>query len=167
MVKFLRANPDVHFISPYDHPDCYRLKLHHGRKSLKVFEGRHWRTAGSTCLTFLTKKETLEKTQTTFKTYSAGNHDCSLWLSLTKQSVFSLPKFLRGCISKDVPRTAPLIAKAWIHGWRQILFGRKWNLWVPIPAVATHLDAQGLSPAVDWMPLLTEQREVAGSAIDT
>jgi hypothetical protein len=167
MIRFLRANPDVHFISPYDHPDCYRLDLHHGRKSLKVFEGRHWRAAGSTCLTFLTTRETLEKTQTAFTSYSRGNHDCSLWLSLTKQSVFSVTKFLRGFVSKDVPPAAPFIAKAWIHGWRQILFGPKWNLWMPIPGIATHLDAAGLSPAVDWLPLITEQAEVVASAIHT
>ena len=47
---------------------------------------------------------------------------------------------------------AKMIAKAWLYGWPQILFGKRVKLWAPVPALATHLDVRALSPAVDWMP---------------
>ena len=66
LINFLLANKDVDFVSPYDHLDCYTMDLHREPKWLKVHGGRHWRTASSTCLTFLTKKKTLERTQAAF-----------------------------------------------------------------------------------------------------
>jgi hypothetical protein len=163
MLKFLQANPDVHFISPYDHLDCYKLDMHRGPKSLRVFEGRHWRTAASTCLTFLTRKESLRRVHHVMQTYSQSNHDCSMWLSLSKEPVFSAPKFLKCLASADPRGQASLIAKAWLHGWRQILFGKKWNIWIPIPGIATHLDANALSPGVDWVFLIKQETEILNS----
>jgi hypothetical protein len=62
MTDFIRAYPDVDFISPYDHLDCYTLELHHRPKWLRVFDNHHWRTAASTCLAFLTTRQTLRQT---------------------------------------------------------------------------------------------------------
>lgn len=159
LLRFLNANTDVHFVSPYDHPDSFRLELHRHPTSIAVFERRYWSTTGSTCLTFLTKRLTLKITQHVFRTYCRGNHDCSLWLSMSKQSVFSLSKFLRCAVSKDQRAQARILAKAWIYGWRQILFGRKWNLWMPIPGIATHLDASAIPPSVDWLSEMLQKIE--------
>ena len=68
MVEFLRAHGDVDFVSPYDHPDCYALEIHRHPKWIRVHAGHHWRTAASTCLTFLTRKETLQRKQRAFLT---------------------------------------------------------------------------------------------------
>jgi hypothetical protein len=163
MIKFIQANHDVHFISPYDHLDCYNLDLHRGPKSLRIFDDRHWRTAASTCLTFLTNRQTLRGARYALQTYSHSNHDCSMWLSLSKESVFSASKLVKCLLSKDPRGQASLMAKAWLHGWRQILFGRKWNIWIPIPAMATHLDANALSPAVDWTSLIKQKTEILNS----
>jgi hypothetical protein len=159
LLRFLDANMDVHFVSPYDHPDCFRLELHRHPTSLAMFERRYWSTAGSACLTFLTKREILKRTQHVFRTYSQGNHDCSLWLSLSKQSVFSPSTFWRYVISRRELGQARIMAKAWFQGWKQILFGRKWNLWMPIPGIATHLDAGGIPSSVDWLAEITKQVE--------
>jgi hypothetical protein len=163
MVKFIQANPDVHFVSPYDHLDCYNLNLHRGPKFLRIFQARHWRTAASTCLTFLTTTQMLRSARYALQTYSETNHDCSMWLSLSKESVFSASTFVRCLLSKDPRGQASLMAKAWLHGWKQLLFGGKRNIWIPIPAIATHLDANALSPAVDWMSLIKQQAEVIRS----
>jgi hypothetical protein len=32
-------------------------------------------------------------------------------------------------------------------------------LWVPVPAIATHLDARALSPNFDWHALMNEEAE--------
>ena len=157
MLDFLSANADVHFVSPYDHLDCYALELHKGPKWLKVHGSRHWRTAASTCLTFLTRRETLVKYQTVFRTYVRGNDDCAMWLALTKHRVFNplagARYFFRGLFYWKI------LVKAWLYGWRQILLGRRRKLWVPIPAIATHLDVKALSPSVDWLALMEQGTE--------
>ena len=152
MLEFLRAHEDVHFVTPYDHLDCYTLRIHRHAKLLRVEGQHHWRTAASTCLTFLTRKQTLQKKCQVFHTYCAGNFDCSLWLSLTKQSIFNPIQFL-GFAFRDL-LFAKIITKAWLFGWRQILFGKTMRLWAPVPGIATHLDHQALSPTLDWNALM-------------
>src|SRR6266849_3107976 len=156
MVNFLLQHEDVDFLSPYDHLDCYTMDLHRQPKWLKVYGGLHWRTAASTCLTFLTKRETLRKTQTVFRNYKRRSFDCSLWLSLTKRRVFNPVFFCRHVVRE--PHFCKVIAKSWVYCWRQILFGRKWRLWIPIPGIATHLDSNAPSPNVDWRALMEAER---------
>ena len=157
MVDFLLRHQDVHFVSPYDHLDCYTMDLHRQPKWLKVHGGRHWRTAASTCLTFLTTRDTLRKTQAVFRNYKRRSFDCSLWLSLTKRRLFNPVFFCRHVVRE--PHFCKIIAKSWVYCWRQILFGRKWRLWIPIPGIATHLDSNALSPNVDWRALMEAERQ--------
>jgi hypothetical protein len=156
MIDFLLEDKDVDFVSPYDHLDCYRMDLHRQPKWLKVYGGKHWRTAASTCLTFLTTRETLMKTQTVFRNYKRRSFDCSLWLSLTKRRVFNPVFFTRQLIQQ--PFFYKIVLKSWLYCWRQILFGKKWALWVPIPGIATHLDGDALSPNVDWCALMEQPK---------
>ena len=156
MVEFLLAHEDVHFVSPYDHRDCYVRDLHKQPKWLKVYGGKHWRTAASTCLTFLTTRNTLKKTATVFANYERRQSlDCSMWLSLTKQRVFDPIFFARHLFRERVSSKAVL--KSWLYCWWQIVFGKRRNLWVPIPAIATHLDSNALSPNINWHELLVDQ----------
>jgi hypothetical protein len=157
MVDFLLSQPDVHFVSPYDHLDCYTKALHERPKWINVFGGRHWRTAASTCLTFLTTRQTLRETEGVFRSYRRRNFDCSLWLSLTKARVFNPVFFARQLVQH--PFFCKIILKSWLYCWRQILFGRKWKLWIPIPAFATHLDSSALSPNVNWNELMIQKTE--------
>lgn len=159
MLDFLRAHKDVHFVTPYDHLDCYTFKIHHHPKWIRVYGGHHWRTAASTCLTFLTRKETLRQKKMIFKSYSWRNRDCSLWLSLTKQSLFDPVQFLQFVLGEQ--HFAKIIAKAWLYGWPQILFGKQMKLWTPIPGIATHLDSQALSPTVDWLTMMKQEAEAS------
>jgi hypothetical protein len=152
MIDFLRTSKDVHFVSPYDHLDCYTCELHNFPKWIRVHDHHHWRTAASTCLTFLTRKSTLQKTQLVFRTYAWRNHDCSLWLSLTKHALFNPFEFMRHAVR--APLFAKMVAKSWLYGWPQILFGTRMKLWVPVPALATHLDSKALSPAFDWAAIM-------------
>jgi len=152
MINFLLEHEDVDFVSPYDHPDCYKLDLHKQPKWLKVHGGRHWRTAASTCLSFLTKQQTLKKVEPVFHSYERRNFDCSLWLSLTKHRVFNPWFFALQLI--QAPFVCKIILKSWVYCWRQILFGRKRRLWIPVPGIATHLDSKALSPNVDWRALM-------------
>jgi hypothetical protein len=163
LLDFLLEHEDVHFVSPYDHLDCYTLDLHHQPKWLRVQGGKHWRTAASTCLTFLTRRETLRKTAAVFRNYKRRSLDCSMWLSLTKNRVFNPFFFGRHLFREQF--FSKIVLKSWLYFWRQILFGKRWTLWVPIPGVATHLDTHALSPNVDWRVLLESGKSQSAKAV--
>jgi hypothetical protein len=152
MTEFMRASADVDFVSPFDHLDCYTLELHRRPTWLRVFQNHHWRTAASTCLTFLTRRSTLRETEWIFRSYARRNYDCSLWLSLTKENVFRPWDLMRWSVRQ--PLLVKIIAKAWLYGAPQILFGKRRKLWTPVPAIATHLDFNALSPTIDWAALM-------------
>jgi hypothetical protein len=157
MIDFLLAHEEAHFISPYDHLDEYTMALHRNRKWVKADCNKHWRTAASTCMTFLTRRSTLRKTERVFRGYKRRSLDCSMWLSLTKRRVFDIP-FFCACLFRE-PLSCKIMLKSWLYFWRQILFGKKWTLWVPLPAVATHLDIHALSPTVDWPKLMEQESD--------
>jgi Glycosyl transferase family 2 len=152
MVKFLCDRQDADFATPYDHLDCYLLELHRERKWLTVFEGHHWRTAASTCLTFLARKSTLAHYESVFRTYTRRNDDCALWLSLTKRRVFDPFALLKFFARREFYRKS--LVKAWLFCWPQILFGKRAMLWVPVPGIATHWCAGHFSPGFDWLSLM-------------
>lgn len=152
MTDLIQAFDDVHFVTPHDHPDYYDLELHSGASLIRVFGNRHWRTAASTCLTFLCTRRILSKTGHIFRTYALRNFDSSLWLSLTKKSVLRPLDVCRWLAER--PFLAKVVAKSWIYGGPQIVFGKRYRLWAPIPGVATHLDANRLGPARNWKSLL-------------
>lgn len=155
MISFLHSHHDVDFVSPYDHPDCYTLELHRQPKCLRVSDNRHWRTANSTCLTFLTTREILRQTESTFRTYAKNNFDASVWLSLTKQAIWNPLQFARYLATNRW--LAKITLKTWFYGWRQILFGHRRRLWVPVPGIATHLDVNALSPGIPWKSMIESQ----------
>ena len=163
MTDFLMANNDADFVTPYDHMDCYRLNLHDRPKWLRVAGNHHWRTAASTCLTFLTRRNTLAETQAVFRSYARGNSDASLWLSLTKESVWDPFRLARYAANNHW--LAKIMLKAWLYNWNQILFGRRRKLWVPIPGVATHMDANALSPTIDWRNQMQSQPESSRASL--
>lgn len=160
MLDFMSSHEDVDFISPYDHLDCYTRIIHNRPKWVRVHARHHWRTAASTCLTFLTTREILRAKAKIFKTYCRRNSDCSLWLSLTKHSLFDPTRFAQ--IAVREPLFARIIVKAWLYGWFQILFGDRRKLWTPVPGIATHLDKAALSPSVNWPAIMNELGERTG-----
>ncbi len=155
MLNFLRDCPDADFVSPYDHPDYYSLPLHSGPQLNREYRDRHWRTAASTCWTFLTTKETLARTRKVLQAYPSGSLDVSVWLSLTKQAVFS-PGIIRRCFQERI-KMGGFVALSWLYGWPQILAGKRRKLWIPTPSIATHMDQRFLAPGVDWNSLFQSE----------
>ena len=156
MLSFLSQH-SADFISPYDHLDCYTLPLHRGPKLVQVSASHHWRTAYSTCLTFLCGQETLARYEEVFRSYSRGNFDCSLWLSITKHRVLN-PFAFAGYVARQ-QFYCKILLKAWLYGWQQIVIGPRARLWMPLPAMATHLNGQALSPTIDWARLMVQSYE--------
>ncbi|KXB97006.1 MAG: hypothetical protein AA908_09155 [Chlorobi bacterium NICIL-2] len=144
LLTFAEQHRDAHFLAPYDYPDYYQMPLHRGCLQMRYAAGYHWRSAGTACLTFLTRRSILRRTHTLWRTYAKGNFDASMWMALTKHAVFHPLRTVRSSIE------AAIMAKAWYYGWRRILFGKRWMLWVPIPSMATHLERTTLAPGVDW-----------------
>jgi hypothetical protein len=148
MLNFLRDTSGADFVSPYDHPDYYRLALHAGSQEVCELGDRRWHTAASTCLTFLTTKQTLAQTRRVFETYAHGNPDVCLWLSLTKQALFD-PRLIWRSFREGLTHGG-FLAVSWLYGWPQILAGRRRKLWVPTPSIATHTEEKFLAPGVNW-----------------
>ena len=153
MIQLMKKNKEVDFISPYDHPGYYTMYIHQYDSSIKCFDDRHWRTVATTCLTFLTTKTKLKKTKKVFKTYTKGNMDVGIWLSLTKRQVFNPSTFFKQLLGKNNTEQFEkyIIVSSWYFCWWQILFGKRWKLWVPIPSIATHMEINYLAPTFDWL----------------
>jgi hypothetical protein len=158
LTSFIQSSDAIHFVSPHDHPDYYDLDLHAGQNRITFFGHCHWRTAASTCLTFLTTRHTLRKTRRLFRSYGFRNFDSSLWLSLTKRGVFRPLAFCRWIFHERF--LAKVLLKTWLFGGLQILFGKRYTLWVPMPGIATHLDVTRLGPAVDWLSLMRDTESI-------
>lgn len=156
LVAFARANPAC-FITPYDHTYYYQYNLYQKEIEIKIFQEHHFRTAFSTCLTFLTSRQTLLQTEAVFQSYCRGNHDASVWFALTKPSVlYSIKLILHPVVNR---LWLSIVLKAWRYSFFQIALGKHWRLWVPIPAVATHLDKPYVAPGVDWKAKIAELLE--------
>jgi hypothetical protein len=145
MIDFLNENVDVDFITPYDHLDYYKQNIHKIKMDTKSYKGRQWKTASSTCLTFLTTKTTLHETKNTFLTYQKGNTDLGLWLSLTKCSL--TPKILIKSLNLF---TIKSLYKTFLLTHAQIRYGKTWKLWVPMPTIATHMEEKFISPTINF-----------------
>jgi hypothetical protein len=144
LLRLLDKGKEVDFISALDHPDDYCLDFHRFPKWIQVFEGTHWRSAASTCLTFLTKKKTLTRFSQIFRSYERDNYDTSLWMSVTKHRLFNVfsPMVYN---PDDKFFNLRALVKAWRYGFGQNLLGARARLWVPMPSLALHLDSSSFT----------------------
>ena len=151
-VNFIRNNPTVDFLSIYDSLDYYKMNFHNYNSNYKFHKKIKWKTVSCTTLSFMTTKSNLRKSKWVFDTYSKNrNYDSSLWISLTKMNFFSISSILNFILNKD--RDLIRFIKAWIYCWKQIIFGTKYNLWVPEPSLGIHLEDGGITPEFDYIKL--------------
>jgi hypothetical protein len=148
MLEFMNSRSDVHYISPFDHLDYYTLDFHKYKKALTFFNERHWQTAATTCMTFMTKKSILKQDYSVFCSYTKKNYDTSLWMSLTKYNIFN-PIFYTKTVLNE-RQFLKIIIKCWYHNCIKILFGKKRFLWTPIPSLSTHMDSLCMAPIINW-----------------
>jgi hypothetical protein len=149
MLDLLKHHPDVDFCTAYDHPDYYNFAFHLHKTRIKVEGGQVWKTQNGTTGTVLARTPIIRETGAVLKSIARKtNTDAGIWLSLTKEHVFNPVTLL----------TQPFISKfrgwslvcAWLYNWRQLLFGRRYTVWVSVPALATHMVGSLLAPHVDW-----------------
>jgi len=155
-VNFLKHNPDAHFVSPYDHPDIYTTELHKLPRETRVVDGKNWNSCFSTTHTFLTRRDTLRECKWVFLApYGRVSPDLAKWMALTKRRVFNPIAFARWAVTCRF--WAGSIFLAWYYCWRQILFGKKYTLWVPHPSIANHMVAGMEAPGIDWQKEFDER----------
>jgi hypothetical protein len=158
----MRGNRDVDFVSPYDHPDSYFTSSRHERHLVRPFGDGYWRTASSTCLTFLASRQNLLQTESIFRSFSSGNMDCPIWLALTQKAGLANPKIHWSNVLR-----IKLWVMTWMWGWRKLLFSKSYRLWVPIPTLATHMEAGCLSPLVDWRSAISNDESAIATRLDS
>ncbi|MBL7714591.1 MAG: hypothetical protein JNL01_03930 [Bdellovibrionales bacterium] len=158
MVRWAQSQPDVEYVTPYDHPDLYSLSLHRNPSFVRS-SGKHsgpalgfvWKTVATTCLTFLARTSALKRDQESFLTYCRGNPDAGMWLVITHVGVFRFLRILKFLFTQWDFFT--FYARAWQMGWKRFLSRSGAKLWSPVPTVATHLESTGLAPGAmggDW-----------------
>ena len=150
-VNFLRHHTEADFLTLYDHADFHTKFIHRIHSCQYVDGDRTWRGVTSTCLTFMARRSALVETADVFKSYARRNSDVGLWMALTKYRVLNPWSFVRSLA--DGSFVSASHALAWWHTWRQILFGKRRLLVAPIPSLATHMEAGGLAPGVNWEKL--------------
>lgn len=152
-VDFMRQNPGADFVSVYDHLDMHTTDLHKLRSKTREFGGKQWKTCVSTTDTFMTTRTVLTELRAFWlklkQAFPNGHSpDLAMWMALTKKRVFNPFKFIRWLIER--PFWSASILYAWYYCWRQVLFGRRYTLWVPHPSIATHMVAGLEAPGIDW-----------------
>ncbi len=153
VVGLLRKYPEVDFVTPYYHRDYETLGIHQLQKKVIQHAGREWKMVKSTTGTFATRRTALRETHWVFRTLLqkvlfAEQTDLGVWLAVTKFDVFNPISWITWPLTNRF--AAWSLFTAWWTCWRQILFGRKYTLYVAIPSLCTHL-ADGLTPlGYDW-----------------
>lgn len=143
----LMSRDGVDFISPIDHPDRYDDSVSEpGKTRISVSAHCHWRECGTSCLTFMTRPETVRRCRDVMMCYVRGEQDSVMWLGMTKWGMFSpvviarsFCAFLRRMAGRKVwfGKFIPLMAW-WRHNVR-LIAPIRYHLWSPLPSLAFHL----------------------------
>ncbi len=148
MVELMKCRSDVDFVSCYLHTDTFTHPIHQHKKRNIQAVGHNWMSDSSTCLTFLTSKEILQETKDVLLTYSKGNNDCAMWLVLTKTFILNPFTYLRFFFTHK--ESFSILKMAVKYSFRYFISGRRYHLWIPVPAIGTHLEKDLVSPDIDW-----------------
>ena len=153
------------FVSLFDHAVTYKWAFMRYKKHFILTKNRIWKTESSTCLTFMTTKKVLRQTRKIFDFYVKWCRDYPMWICLTKINTLrffdidwnyklGLPLWkkpsLMQRILKNFPRQYIYVFMAWFYGWKQILFWKKYKLYVPTPSISTHLESTDIAPIINW-----------------
>ncbi|OHD64860.1 MAG: hypothetical protein A2096_07930 [Spirochaetes bacterium GWF1_41_5] len=148
MTGFLRQSGG--FITPYDHPDYYNLPYHNFSKKQVHYRNYRMTEQATSCLTFMTGINTLRRTKHALCSYVKGNSDYSMWPIITRHRLFALKKYRMFSLN------------AWRYGLFDILLGKKYFLYAPQPALATHMESTLLSPGQNWLKMFRIKSENLG-----
>ena len=177
----------VDFITTYNHLDYYTMQLYNINREYIFTDNMAWGRVGATTCSFVTTKNILEQTYKFFKTYrlNGSGSDIHIFLRLTKTKMRSLFYFIYlvlvssrigikilkkiekylinftdlKFINYDPRPSRKKFLDSWTKagGWKQIIFGKKYNLYSPTFPFSTHLSSQYISPNFDWDRAMIEK----------
>jgi len=151
MVDLIKNNDKVDFASCYLHKATFTHPIHNHIKNTIEFDGNLWLNESSTCLTFITKKQTLKSSKDILMTYAKGNNDCAMWLVLTRTFIYNPLKYIQFYFThKDSYNILKVAVK---YSFKYFFSFRKYNLFISIPAIGTHLEKEFVSPGVNWIEI--------------
>jgi hypothetical protein len=168
IVGLLRDHPEVDFLTPYHHRDYDTVSMHQLKSQTLQYGGVTWKTVKTTTGTFATRRSILRPTKWVFdtllqKVLFSEQTDVGVWLALTKYDIFNPVKYVTWPFQNRY--FAWSLFTVWWTCWRQVLFGRRYNLWVSSPSLCTHL-AEGLTPlGYDWDKELQTRVEAAKKSL--
>lgn len=142
-------------VTPFDHPDIYRLKLHNHPKSVIFSSEHHWQEINSTCLTFFTSKNTLISISYVLKTYNKKNSDTAIFWILNKHCI--KPRtVINSVLSLFEGDSLPMktLIKSLYFGGLFLISNKKIFLYSPIPTFSTHLDSKDRAPIINWEEII-------------
>jgi hypothetical protein len=84
----------------------------------------------------------LREAEKTLKSYSKLS-DFALWLAITKLKRLDAPW--------------PTLKRMYKHNPLEMLAGRAFRLWSPMPSIATHMTSTDLAPGIDWNRLIEKK----------
>ena len=148
MAEFIRHSGAA-FVTPLDHPDRYNQRLEKPRPSaIRVSAHSHWRTVGTSCLTFMTSRDVLLRSHEALETYARGAMDGTMWLGITKEDVFNPAILFRAAIFFLFRVKAGFGAFMPLCAWKShgacLLTRPRFDLWAPMPTLAVHLSSTSL-----------------------
>lgn len=149
MLEFIRQD-GVDMISPIDHPDRYngKCEIPYPAK-VRTSPVRHWRSVGTTCLTFMARKDVLVRSADVMLSYSRCGEEGTMWLGLTKERVFDVPylivTLMKFLFRRPVPFGQIMPVCAWKQQGLKLLTHPRFTLWSPMPTLAVHLSTASLS----------------------
>jgi len=135
------------FVTPYNHPELESSNLHDYRVEIFDVDGRKWRTAASTTMTFMTTRKALEGSWDKFLSYTKLNYDASMWMAITKFNIRNPIKIVKDSI-KSIEQLKIYLKCFYFFPFAYL--GRKQKLASPLQSLATHLDNNGLPKEVNW-----------------
>lgn len=156
---------DVDLVSPLDHPDRYNKRFEDPHpESVRVTEHGHWRTADSTCLTFMARRKVLEISKDVMLSYSRTGEEGTMWCGLTQYRLFDLPHLVWTAI-KFVLRIETrfgciLPLCTWKQQGLKMFFRPRYTLVSPIPTLAVHLSSASLPVGAECFFPEAQQKEI-------
>lgn len=151
MMEWLRKSGDA-FATALDHPDRYVADVRKFPVQVAVSAHCHWRETWSTCLTFMTRPEVLRREIRIMRFFARFRDEATQWEMLTKYHSFDL-RMIGLCLWRMLRRQplgdAMYALTGWKHGFAQVLLGRRYRLWSPLPSLAVHLCRGSLPPHSD------------------
>lgn len=140
--KFLHdfAHDPAEFGTLYYSPDYTDIALHDYTPTTVSHGQIQYHYMASTTMTFFAKRAALLRYRTWFASYTRGNHDFSLWFTITKKNIFKPWKLLQYLIQDfwSLKLRWYIWYKCHIHNF----ITPKGRLMVPVVSGATHIDIQ-------------------------